>query len=41
VRVAEIFNRPIQTQEDLEAAIEQLRDSLQKFLDEGAAILLE
>jgi hypothetical protein len=41
VRVAEIFNRPIRTQEDLEAAIEQLRDSLQKFIDEGAAIILE
>ncbi|HUY31328.1 MAG TPA: BREX system P-loop protein BrxC [Pirellulales bacterium] len=41
VRVADIFNRPIQTQQDLEAAIEQLRDSLQKFIDEGAAIILE
>jgi hypothetical protein len=41
VRVADIFNRPIQTQTDLEAAIEQLRDSLQKFIDEGAAIILE
>ena len=41
VRVADIFNRPIQNQKDLEAAIEQLRDSLQKFIDEGAAIILE
>ncbi len=41
VRVAEIFNRPIQTQQDLEAAIGQLRDALQKFIDEGAAIILE
>jgi hypothetical protein len=41
VRVAEIFNRPIQTQQDLEAAIDQLRDSLQKLIDEGAAIILE
>ncbi|MBI3468946.1 MAG: BREX system P-loop protein BrxC [Planctomycetes bacterium] len=41
IRVAEIFNRPIQTQQDLDAAIEQLRDSLQKFIDEGAAIILE
>jgi hypothetical protein len=40
-RVAEIFNRPIQTQKDLEAAIEQLRDALQKYIDEGAAIILE
>jgi hypothetical protein len=41
MRVAEIFNRPIQTQEDLDTAIQQLRDSLQKFIDEGAAIILE
>src|SRR5262249_54141037 len=41
VRVTEIFNRPIQSQQDLDAAIEQLRDSLQKFIDEGAAIILE
>ena len=40
-RIAEIFNRPIQTQEDLETALAQLRDSLQKFIDEGAAIILE
>jgi hypothetical protein len=41
IRIAEIFNRPIQTKEDLDSAIEQLRDSLQKFIDEGAAIVLE
>ena len=41
VRIAEIFNRPIKTKEDLEAAIEQLRDLLRKFIDEGAAIILE
>ena len=41
VRIAEIFNRPIKTKEDLEAAIEQLRNSLRKFIDEGAAIILE
>jgi hypothetical protein len=41
VRVVEIFNRPIETKEDLETAIEQLRNSLQKFIDEGAAIILE
>lgn len=41
VRVADIFDRPIQTQDDLNAAIEQLRDSLQKLIDEGAAIILE
>ena len=41
VRVAEVFNRPIQSQDDLESALEQLRDTLQKLIDEGAAIILE
>jgi len=41
VRVNEFFNRPIQNQDDLEAALQQLRDSLQKIIDEGAAIILE
>ena len=41
VRVTEIFNRPIQTQQDLDEAITQLRDALQKYIDEGAAIILE
>ena len=41
VRVAEVFDRPIQTQEDLDTALEQLRDALQKLIDEGAAIILE
>jgi hypothetical protein len=41
VRVGEIFNRPIQTQDDLDAALGQLRDSLQKYIDEGTAVILE
>ena len=41
VRVSDVFNRPIQTQQDLEAALQQLRDALQKFIDKGAAIILE
>ena len=41
VRVSEVFDRPIQSQDDLEAALEQLRDALQKLLDEGSAIILE
>jgi hypothetical protein len=41
VKVGEIFNRPIQTQEDLDAALGQLRDSLQKLIDEGTAVILE
>jgi len=40
-RLGEIFNRPIQTQQDLESAIGQIRDSLQKFIDEGATVILE
>ena len=41
VRVAEVFDRPIQSQDDLDAALEQLRDALQKLFDEGSAIILE
>jgi hypothetical protein len=41
VRVSGLFNRPIQTQDDLDAALQQLRDALQKYIDEGAAIILE
>jgi hypothetical protein len=41
VRVSGLFNRPIQSQADLDAAIQQLRDALQKLIDEGAAIILE
>jgi hypothetical protein len=41
VRVSNLFNRPIQNMEDLDAALEQLRNELQKFIDEGAAIILE
>jgi hypothetical protein len=41
VRIAEVFNRAIQSPTDLEDALAQLRDALQKLLDEGAAIILE
>jgi hypothetical protein len=41
VRVSEFFNRPIRTQEDLNKALELIRDSLQKCIDEGAIIILE
>ncbi|HEV3115327.1 MAG TPA: hypothetical protein VGY99_33005 [Candidatus Binataceae bacterium] len=41
VRVSEFFNRPIQTQEELEKVLDLLRDSLQKCIDEGAIIILE
>lgn len=41
IRVAEVFDRPIQSQADLNIALEQLRDALQKLIDEGVAIILE
>jgi hypothetical protein len=41
VRVSELFNRPIQTKADLDKALDLIRDSLQKFIDEGAIIILE
>jgi hypothetical protein len=41
VRVSEFFNRPIETQSELDKALELIRDSLQKCIDEGAIIILE
>jgi hypothetical protein len=41
VRVAELYDRPIQTKDDLDNALEKLRDALQKLIDEGNAIILE
>ena len=41
VRVADVFDRPIQSQDDLDAALEQVRNVLQKLIDEGNAIILE
>jgi len=41
VRVSEFFNRPIQTQEELDKVLTLIRDSLQKYIDEGAIIILE
>jgi hypothetical protein len=41
VRMADILNRPIRSQEDLKAALAQLEDVIQKLLDEGAAVILE
>jgi hypothetical protein len=41
VRVSELFNRPIQSQDDLDSALQQLREALQKYIDEGASIILE
>jgi hypothetical protein len=41
VRVSEFFNRPIQTQAELDNVLDLIRDSLQKCIDEGAIIILE
>jgi hypothetical protein len=41
VRASEYFNRPIQTQAELDKVLELIRDSLQKYIDEGAIIILE
>jgi hypothetical protein len=41
IRVSEFFNRPIQTQVELDKALDLIRDSLQKCIDEGAIIILE
>jgi hypothetical protein len=41
VRASDYFNRPIQTQEELDKALSVIRESLQKFIDEGAIIILE
>src|SRR5579872_6596325 len=39
VRVSEFFNKPIQTEAELDKALHLLRDSLQKYIDEGAIII--
>lgn len=41
VRVSEFLSRPIETQEELDKALALIRDSLQKYIDEGAIIILE
>jgi hypothetical protein len=41
VRVSEFFNRPIQTQDELDKALDLIKDALQKYIDEGAVIILE
>lgn len=41
VRVSGLFSRPIQTQDELNKALDFIRDELQKCIDEGAIIILE
>ena len=41
LKIGEFFNKPIRTQEELDATIEKLRESLQKCIDEETVIILE
>lgn len=41
IKVSEFFHRPIQTQAELDQALNLMRDSLQKCIDEGAIVILE
>jgi hypothetical protein len=41
LRLCEFFDKPIRTQDELDATIEKLRESLQKYIDEGTVIILE
>ncbi|MGA8610592.1 MAG: BREX system P-loop protein BrxC [Xanthobacteraceae bacterium] len=41
LKIGEFFNKPIRTQDDLDATIEKLRESLQKCIDEETVIILE
>jgi hypothetical protein len=41
LKIGEFFNRPIRTQDELDATIENLRVSLQKCIDEEMVIILE
>jgi hypothetical protein len=41
IRLADFFNRPIRSSEELETVFEQLRDTVQKYIDEGALVILE
>ncbi len=41
VRISQYFNKPIQTQAELDNALKLLSDSLQKYIDEGAVIIME
>ena len=41
VRVSEFFNRPIQTRAELDKVLRLIEELLQKYIDEGAIIILE
>ena len=41
LKISEFFNKPIRTQDELDATIGKLRESLQKCIDEETVIILE
>jgi hypothetical protein len=41
LKIGEFFDKPIRTQDELDATIEKLRESLQKCIDEETVIILE
>ncbi len=41
LKLSQFFNKPIRSQDDLDATIEALRESLQKCIDEETVIILE
>ena len=41
LKISEFFNKPIRTQEELDATIQSLREALQKCIDEETVIILE
>lgn len=41
IKIGQFFNKPIRTQDELDATIEKLRESLQKCIDEETVIILE
>src|SRR5258708_30564076 len=41
LKIGEFFDKPIRTQDELDATIEKLRESLQKCIDEDTVIILE
>lgn len=41
LKIGEFFDKPIRTQDELDAMIEKLRESLQKCIDEETVIILQ
>jgi hypothetical protein len=41
LKIGEFFDRPIRTKDELDGTIGKLRESLEKYIDEGMIIILE